>query len=141
MTQELEVSSLKQILENETRQKIIRILKEKSSLNYADLMNELDLALEHLFDYHLKELNGLIEKKMKRERIPYQRKVNRHTRTYTSIRYSLHLRTKLSKSQLNLIKYCLFLLVACFWWCFLVVNLDFYCSNRVKTIFLQFWCR
>jgi len=40
MAQELDASSLKQILEDEIRQQIIRILKEKGSLSYADLMDE-----------------------------------------------------------------------------------------------------
>ena len=50
------------ILEDKTRQKIIKLLKEEGSLSYTDLMENSDLALTHLFDYHLKVLGDLIEK-------------------------------------------------------------------------------
>lgn len=56
------LASLHKVLKDETRRKIIQLLREKGSLTYIDLMNLLNIASTGKLNYHLKTLNGLILK-------------------------------------------------------------------------------
>jgi DNA-binding transcriptional ArsR family regulator len=60
MTSGLE--SLHKVLKDETRRKILRLLDERGSLSYTDLMNTLGISSTGKHNYHLKTLNELVQK-------------------------------------------------------------------------------
>ena len=57
------LASLHKILKDETRRKIILLLREKGSLSYTDLMDTLDIVSTGLLNYHLKVLGDLLSKR------------------------------------------------------------------------------
>jgi hypothetical protein len=57
------IASLHKVLKDETRQKIIRLLQEKGSLSYVDLMKALGITNTGKMNYHLKVLGDLLSKK------------------------------------------------------------------------------
>jgi hypothetical protein len=57
------IDSLHRILKDETRRKIILLLREKRSLSYVDLMKELGIANTGKMNYHLKVLDDLVLKR------------------------------------------------------------------------------
>jgi hypothetical protein len=54
--------SLHQILKDEKRRKIIRLLNESVSLSYTEILNALAINNTGKLNYHLKILNGLVNK-------------------------------------------------------------------------------
>jgi hypothetical protein len=54
--------SLHRILQDETRRQIVRLLHEKGSLSYTDLLNELEIESTGKLNYHLKILDELLLK-------------------------------------------------------------------------------
>jgi predicted transcriptional regulator len=50
------------ILGDETRRRILLLLKEKGSLGYTDLMNQMGISNTGTFNYHLKGLGDLLRK-------------------------------------------------------------------------------
>ncbi len=56
------LTSLHKILKDETRQKIIILLKENGSLSYSDLMVSSEVGSTGQLNYHLKVLGNLLEK-------------------------------------------------------------------------------
>ena len=57
------IASLHKILKDETRKKIILLLKEKGGLSYTDLMNALEINSTGKLNYHLRILEGLVLKR------------------------------------------------------------------------------
>ena len=57
------VGSLHRILKDETRRRIILLLREKESLSYVDLMKALGITNTGKMNYHLKVLSSLLSKK------------------------------------------------------------------------------
>ncbi len=60
----VEFSNLHKILKDPTRRDIIRCLVEAGSLSYVDLMVQAKVTNTGRLNYHLKILNGLIEKQV-----------------------------------------------------------------------------
>jgi len=60
----VEFSNLHKILKDPTRRDIIRYLGEAGSLSYVDLMAQAKVTNTGRLNYHLKILNGLIEKQV-----------------------------------------------------------------------------
>ena len=60
----VEFSNLHKILKDPTRRDIIRCLGEAGSLSYVDLMAQAKVTNTGRLNYHLKILNGLIEKQV-----------------------------------------------------------------------------
>lgn len=56
------LDSLHGILKDEKRRKIISLLNENGSLSYTDLLNALAISNTGKLNYHLKSLNGLVNK-------------------------------------------------------------------------------
>jgi hypothetical protein len=63
------LGSLHKILKDETREKIVLLLKEKGNQSYMDLMKSLKIKSTGKMNYHLKILNDLITKTPKGEYI------------------------------------------------------------------------
>jgi DNA-binding transcriptional ArsR family regulator len=57
-----ERAPLLKILGDETRRRILLLLKEKGSLGYTDLMNQMGISNTGTFNYHLKVLGDLLHK-------------------------------------------------------------------------------
>jgi predicted transcriptional regulator len=57
------LESLHKILKDEKRRKIIRLLNEKGSQGYTELLNALGIDSTGKLNYHLKILNELITKR------------------------------------------------------------------------------
>lgn len=57
------IDALHRILKDETRRKIILLLREKESLSYVDLMKALGITNTGKMNYHLKVLGDLLSKK------------------------------------------------------------------------------
>jgi DNA-binding transcriptional ArsR family regulator len=59
----IQLAALHKILKDETRRKVVRLLNEKGSLSYTDLMKTLEISNTGRLNYHLKILNDLILKR------------------------------------------------------------------------------
>jgi len=57
-----EIDLLHKILKDETRRRIILLLREKGSLSYMDLMKALGITNTGKTNYHLKVLDNLLSK-------------------------------------------------------------------------------
>jgi hypothetical protein len=60
MTQSID--SLHKILKDQTRRKAIKLIHDRGSLSYTELMENLDIASTGTLNYHLKVLGDLLEK-------------------------------------------------------------------------------
>jgi DNA-binding transcriptional ArsR family regulator len=58
----VELSGLHKILKDPTRREILKLLNDKGSLPYGELMDLAKVTNTGRFNYHLKVLGGLIEK-------------------------------------------------------------------------------
>jgi hypothetical protein len=57
-----QATPLDQILNDETRQQIIILLKEKGTMRYSNLMDETGVLTSSMMDYHLKILSDFIQR-------------------------------------------------------------------------------